>query len=118
MKYFTTIMLLLTALSTTPSYVLAIVKTNTSIHSSIYFKSEKEVLKPKWIKVLEWLFPIFMLLGIILFFSSLSWKGYWTRENVIRPINFKLAIIALIIALIIGLILFSYRIINLIKKQK
>lgn len=118
MKFPITFLSLFILLSFTPPSVSAVTQPYISSHSSMYFKPKTEETKPKWIKILEWTVPIFLIVGLIFFFSSLGPAGYWGFHTIVRPLNHTLFLIAFSIAVVSALTLFVNRIIGLFKKRK
>ena len=122
MKLFILFLSLLTLLAVTPVPVLAVTHPHTYVNS-LDFKPQTAEPKPKWVKILEWAIPIFLLLTIVLFFMSLvpssATISVWGGGSYIgKSDNFILCMIAFGIAITSALILFVHRIIKLIKNRK
>ena len=119
MKLFILFLSLLTLLAFTPVRVFAVTHTYVHTRTTLYAQPKTAEPKPKWVKILEWAIPIFLLLAIILFFTSLGPSSYLGGSGVIVKMgNFILCMIAFGIAITSALILFVHRMIKLIKNRK
>jgi hypothetical protein len=110
----------LLALPSTP--VLAVTHPSVHVHTTLNFEPKTAEPKPKWVKILEWAIPIFLLLAIILFatslvrsssaFSILGGSSYIGKSD-----NFLLGLIAFGVAVASAMTLVVYRIIKVFKKR-
>ena len=116
MKFLILLLSLFAFLSFTPTTVLAVANPRIYAYTSLDFKPKTEEPKPKWVKVLELMVPIFLVLGILLFFSSFNY-GLWL-SILARPLNYRLSFVSLAIAASSAITLFVFRMITLIKKRK
>ncbi len=120
MKFFITFLSLFMLLSFTPATVLAVVNSRVATYTSLDFTPKTKEPKPKWVKILEWAIPIFLLIAIILFFTSLGpSRGYLGGSSAIeKSDNFILCMIAFSVAVTSAMTLFVYRMIKVFKKRK
>jgi hypothetical protein len=122
MKIFIAFMLLFFTNCLAPTAISAMANTKTavaystnSLSKASNFRPKTETSKPKWIKVLEWMIPVFLVLGIILFISSFN-LSLWA-SMLIRPVNYDLALVCFAIGALSALTHFSWGILKLFKKQ-
>jgi hypothetical protein len=123
MKIFIAFMLLFftnclapTAISATVSVKMAVAHSVVFTDKTLIFKPIKKEFRPKWVKILEWAIPIFLIVGIIFFLSSFN-LSFWA-PMIIRPLNHNLALVSFAIATLSALTLFFYRIPKLVRELK
>jgi hypothetical protein len=105
-----------TAVSATVNVKTAVVYSVVSFDKPLIFKPVTKEFRPKWVKVLEWAIPIFLIVGIILFISCFN-LSLWA-PMIVRPLNYNLALVSFAISALSALTLFFYRIPKIVRELK
>ena len=120
MKIFIAFSILFMVLSTVPTPILATIQSPLTINLRTDFRTnvrtETKPSRAKWERILEWAIPIFLILGIILYFSSLNLFAFVSM--IVRPINYNLALISFGISALCALTYFFCRIPKIVRDLK